>query len=188
MRMRTTSLVAVALLFAGYTLVNVCVTSAQTNAADSARAYKIGIVEVQAVMDGYGKRKTEVGKLEQEAEKSNKEIEALQNSFQKELDQYKQDQANLSDTDRLERQEGLDRQKFALEMEIRQREASLERKKLSVKKMLLDDIVKAVSQVGSEENYHLILEADAETRTGVLFYSTTLNMTQKVIDRVNKQK
>lgn len=187
MKLRLFSLAFLAILLAGYAFLNAGGTAAQTNAADASRVYKIGIVDVQAVMDGYSKREAEVAKLEQEAKQSNSEIEALQKKFQDEVDQYKKDQETLSDSARLERQESLDRQKFALEMEVRQREASLERKKLNVKKLLLDAIVKAVNEVGTEENYHLILESDPETRTGVLFYSSTLNMTQKVIERVNKK-
>ena len=48
------------------------------------------------------------------------------------------------------------------------------------------DLVKAIEEVGAEGNYHLILEADPETRTGVMYHSPTLNMTQKVVDRLNR--
>ena len=81
MKPKLTTILAVAAVFAILTVTNVCVTFAQ-----SATAYKIGIVDVQKVMDEYKKRAVEVGKLEseyraEEQKLDNIEIYVRQNGF-----------------------------------------------------------------------------------------------------------
>ena len=187
MKLRLTWLFTAVVLLGGYTLVDVCSTFAQSGAAEPFRAHKVGIVDVQVVMDNYEKCQVEIETLVTEADASNHSIDELRAGLEQEAEDYAESQGELSENDRLERQGKLERQRLTLEMEAQLLDASLRRKKRHVTNVLVGDIVKAVNQIGSEENYHLILEAESENRTGVLYYSTTLNMTQKVIDRLNSR-
>lgn len=158
---------------------------AQRAGSDASRAYKIGIVDLQRVMDNYEKRAVEVEKLEKEAEQRNKDFEEVQTDFEKELEQFAKMKDEMDEDERSEREADLDMRALKIQTEVRQAQGLLESKRRRMKRSLLKDIVKAVEEIGADGNYHLILEADPESRTGVLYHSTTLNMTQKVIDRLN---
>jgi len=148
--------------------------------------YTIGIVELQQVMDAYNKRAVEVQKLEQEAKEYQDKFDKLQADFEETVDEFQKAKGTMSEEKRTDRELELDSRRRDIQSQVRQAEALLEGKQRRLKQSLLKDIVKAIETVGNRDNYHLILEADPESRTGVLFYSPTLNMTQKVIDELNK--
>ncbi len=182
MRFRLIPVLGAALVVSVLTLSNVSSTFAQREGAD----YKIGIVDLQQVMNSYDKQTQKSEEFNKEAEKQREEIKKLKENFKEELTQFSEEQAELSEADRSEREAELDRRAWELEGEERQVEANLARKYRRLKEELLKDIVKAVDEIGSRDNYHLILEADPETRTGVLYFTPTINMTAKVIDLLNK--
>jgi len=184
MTVRVSTFVFAGICAIGLVVSNVCLTYAQGQGAPT--NYKIGIVDVQKVMDNYNKRTVEVQKLESEVNKKKTEIEKLRETFQNELKQFQEDRGTMTDDERAEREADLDNRALAVESAVRQAEASIDRQQRRLKAALIKDIVEAVNAVGAEENYHLILESDPEKRTGVLFYTTTIDMTSKVIDRLNK--
>jgi len=153
----------------------------------SSSVYKIGIVDLQRVMDSYDKRTTEVAKLEEEVEKRKDEIEQLKQSFETELKQFRESSSELSEDERTDREAELDRRAFALEGTVRQAETGLERKRRRLKNELLKDIVAAVTEIGDSENYHFILEASPESPTGVIYYTPTTEITPKVIEHLNSK-
>jgi len=186
MKYRLVTLGLVGMFALGLMVSNVCFTYAQSQGA-TASMYKIGIVDVQKVMDNYNKRTVEVQKLEAEVNKKKEEIEKLRETFQNELKQFQEDRANMTEEERADREAELDNHALTVESAVRQAEASLDRQQRRLKAALVKDIVDAVNAIGTEENYHLILESDPEKRTGVLFYTTTIDMTSKIIERLNKK-
>ena len=148
-------------------------------------SYKIGIIDVQQVMDEYQKQKDHVARLEKAVSTRHEELKAQAAKFQEQKKAYTDTRDSYSEEQRVEKEADLDKELLELESEIRKAEAEFERKRDALKKELLKDIVAAIEKLGQEENYHLILEADPESRTGVLYFATALNMTSKVIDRLN---
>lgn len=184
MTYRLFTLLAAGMFALGLIASNVCLTYAQGQSSAPA-PYKIGIVDVQKVMDNYNKRAVEVQKLEGEVSKKKDEIEKLRATFEAELKQFQEDRTEMTPDERADREAELDSRALAVDSAIRQAEASLERQRRRLKAALITDIVDAVNKIGDQENYHLILEADPEKRTGVLYHTSTIDMTSKVIDRLN---
>ncbi len=149
--------------------------------------YKIGIVDLQAVMDGYNKSKEEIKKLEAEFEGVQGKLDKMRDEFTSEKEKYQEKRDTLSPEEQAKREEELDNQLLELRTEYQRADADLERTRARLKKRLLADMVKAIDEIGAQENYHMILEADPETRTGVLYFTSRINMTQKVIDHLNVQ-
>jgi Skp family chaperone for outer membrane proteins len=183
MKSRLFTLAALVAAACAFSLVHVVATSAQSTAGVP---NKIGIVDLQKVMDAYNKREAEVSKLEEEVERSRSEIERLRNAFQDEVEGFSEVRGTLSEEERFAREAKLDRKALNIETTIQLAESSLARQQRRLKKLLLDDIIEAVSAIADEENYHLILEADPETRTGVLYHATALEITSDVITRLNR--
>jgi len=184
MRLRGT-LVTIAAFFAGICIVLNTGLSirAQTEGANS--AFKIGIVNLQEAMDHYKKREVEVAKLEQEFKELEGQLSKMADEFEAEKERYKEEKDSLTDAEREERQTKLDKAFLELETESRRIEAEFARRQNRLKQSLLRDLVAAIEQVGAEGNYHLVLEADPESRTGVMYYSPTMKITQRVVDRLN---
>lgn len=74
--------------------------------------------------------------------------------------------------------------------ELAQEDIDRQEKKLL--REVFDEIDVAIQEVGAKQNYHLIFESGEGNptslpgRTGsLLYHSTTLNMTQRVIDHLN---
>ena len=61
----------------------------------------------------------------------------------------------------------------------------IDRKHAKIIKKRNEEIDAAIVAIGGEENYHLILEGDRNVGRSVLYFSTTIEITSKVIERVN---
>lgn len=185
MKSRLLSYLLAAAVVSTLLITHVCMVNAQGGETDPSRAYKIGVVDMQRVMDDYNKRKIEVGKLEKEAEELRAAFKDREEKISKAIEDFKDSSEPLNDELRTEREDELRNNMHKLESDARQADNDLKRKQRRLKDSLLKDIMRAVDEVAAAGNYHLIFEADPETRTGVLFYSTPLNMTQKVVDKLN---
>ena len=79
--------------------------------------------------------------------------------------------------------------------EFKRAQEDIDRQEKKLLRDLLEDIHLAIQEIGLKNDYHLIFESGANNasnlagRTGGLLYSsTTLNMTQRVIDHLNEKK
>lgn len=160
---------------------------AQDN-ADASRAYKVGVVDLQRVMDNYNKCKTEVEKLDAQVNERKKGLDALEAKFKSAAEEFAKERDSMPEEERAKREEQMDTDALSIQIELRKAQATLEGEQRRLKQSLIKDVMQVVEEIGAAENYHLILETDPETRTGVLYSSPTLNMTQKVIDKLNSGK
>ena len=183
--MNTRTLVVFALVTAlGVVLGNAYTTYAQSTG--EAQAYKIGIVDLQRAADSYTKLADQIAAWQQEADAKAGEIRTMRENLRREFETFAAERAELSEEERYDRETELDQHALRLDAQEREVRAGLDRKHRSIKSALLKDIVEAVEAIGQEEDYHLILEADPETRTGVLFHASAIDMTPKVIERMNR--
>ena len=147
--------------------------------------YKIGIVDLQRVVDEYGKHKTEAAKLKTELDAAQAKIDDREAALKKAKEDYDKVRDTMAEDARAKKESELQNQLLELQSEAKKAEADLQMKQGRLRKTVLEDLVKAINEIGAAEDYHLILEADPESRTGVMYHSATLDMTQKVIDRLN---
>lgn len=165
-------------------------TGASSQADDGAasaesRAYKIGVVDVNVVFNKYQKQIDERADLEKEKEKQDAKLDVLRKKIeaaQKTLDENKE---TLSREEAEDLQESIASDLNDLEAEFTRAQRNIDRKIDKISATIFSDVRKAVRDVGSKENYHLILEVGLASRSNVLYHSTTLNMTQKVLDYLN---
>jgi Skp family chaperone for outer membrane proteins len=181
MKIKLSWVLAAATLVLGMTLVNVYTGFAQTDTGD----YKIGVVDVQKAMDAYTVRQQEVSELDAEVADTREKLADLEETLQSRVEAYAEERPELSEEEQMEREAQLDREKLELDMEVRQAEAQLQRKRRRLKQRLVGDIVAAVEGIGVAENYHLIFEADPNAPAGVLYHTNAIDITNKVVDRLN---
>ena len=165
----------------------VVTTSSRNNAAAGAEEYKIRIVDLQSAVDGYQMQIDESAKIRAELEAFQNEFDHKLEAWQKEKESYDNTKDSLSQEALLAKQTELDDKRMDLQNDAKRKELELKRKQDLLKDTVLKDLLAAIESVGAETNCHLILEADPESRTGVMYFSPTLDITQQVIDRLNKK-
>lgn len=177
----------VVLLAAATLVVNVVQLSwPETHAQDAYAIERAGIVDVQRAIDGYNKHKAGVADLEKQAEGAEARLEFARTELDRMAEKYRQDRPGLTDEERTAREAELEEKRLSIQTQAKQATAQLERDKRILKRELLDDLVAAVDRLGRELDFDLICEADPESRTGVLYHAERIDMTQRVIDRLNQ--
>ncbi len=154
-------------------------------------AYRIGVVNVKEVFDNYQKQKDLYEGLRTSRDEMQKPITALSDQITKDQERYKLEKDKMSDADRKVLEEKIEANvtKYRAEFERSQQDINRQEKKLN--EDVLAEIYLAIQEVGAQGNYHLVFES-GETAApiparagGLLYHTTTLNMTQKVVEHLN---
>lgn len=144
-----------------------------------------GIVDVQRALDGYTKHKEGASELEKQASGAEARLEFAQTEFKRMSERYQKERPGLTEDERAQRESELREKRLAIDSQAKQAAAQLERGKTMLKREIIDDLLAAVEQIGQEQNFDLICESDPEARTGVLFHASRIDITDRVIARLN---
>jgi outer membrane protein len=163
------------------------------------QALKVGVVDLQAVLDGSVRGKAAKDRLKelsvklQEDIKSKREFkDKREEELQKLRTEIRSQGLVLSETARVAKEEDFrnkirelkrfidDTNRFIEDatQEFREREAR-------ETQLLLGEIRKIVAEVGKQENYTLILEGN-ENATVVLHFTKTIDLTPKIVQRYDQ--
>jgi len=154
-----------------------------------AGGYKIGVVDQSKVFEKYQKQIDQFAHLEKERKDKEDELQAKINDLDQKLEDYKkkkdtmtEDQRDAFETDYKSKMRDVKAQKDKYQSEIND-------KSVKVIRDLREDIRSQIQKIGAKENYHLILDADSDPRanSSVIYFSTTIDLTQRVIDDLNAE-
>ena len=148
--------------------------------------FKIGVVNMKNVFDEYDKQKEKYKELQIEVEKLQEPINQLSDKITENKKKYEDKSSGLSDSERKELQDRIETDFSRYKADVQQSQEEVDRKEKRIFEEVIADIQVAVEEVGAKENYHLIFDGGKNRNNNLLYYSTTLNMTQKVIDHLNK--
>jgi Skp family chaperone for outer membrane proteins len=166
-------------------------------AADSPEAkaseFRIGVVNLKEIFDNYQKQKDLYTELHQKKDEMQKPIDLLSAEIQKDKERYDKEKDSMGEAQRRTLEEKIESNftKYKAEFERAQQDLNRQEKKFVAD--VFEEIYIAVQKVGAQGNYHLVFEsgesaAPASGRIGGLIYhSTTLNMTQKVVEYLNAE-
>jgi Skp family chaperone for outer membrane proteins len=152
-------------------------------AQEAAGGYKIGVVDFRKVMENYSKREAEYKKLQDEVDalqigidEKFKRIEGLRDAYEANVGTW--DQATRSS-----KEEEINTLYDEYRAELAQRQRKIDRMEREVVQKLFESVRTVVAKIGETEGYHLILEANSPNppRGGVLYHSTTIDITPKVL-------
>jgi Skp family chaperone for outer membrane proteins len=147
----------------------------------SSTDYKIGVVDMDEVLKQYNKLKTQLAALEAETSKLQKDLNAKADALAKKID-------GLKSAPEAERELHGDelRSEYRNIMADKQRmQGELDDKVARLRVRTRQDIIKAIQEIGAAENYHLILEGDADGRSTIIYFAGPMNITGKVIEKLN---
>lgn len=161
--------------------------AAPAESQGDAAAYKIGVVDVKQVFDNYERQKQEYARLQEERDKKQAEIDKLSEKITAAKERYDKERATMTDEARraLEEQIEADYSKYKADFKLMQED--IDRREQRLLEQVFEDIHVAIQEVGARGDFHLVLEAGQPGRTSVLYHSTTLDITQRVTDHINKK-
>ena len=154
--------------------------------------FKIGVVNTKEVFDNYERQKKDYEKLREALEEAQKPIAELSEQITRDKERYDAETDSMEEDEQRELEEKIQAAVTRWKAEFDRAQEDIDRQEKKLLRNVLEDIHLAIQEVGAQYNYHLIFEAgpgDASSlaaRTGGLLYSSsTLNMTQLVIDYLN---
>lgn len=158
---------------------------AQEAARPTTDQYKIGVVNVKDVFDQYDRQKKEYAALRAERDAKQKNIDTLADTIEAKKKTAREKGDSMTEEQRRAAAAEIDGLVRQFEADFRKLQGDID----SLEKLLLErvfkDIHKAIAEVAAKENYHLVLESGEGTRSGVVFSSPTLDITQKVVDHLH---
>ncbi len=158
------------------------VASAQNETA-SATAYKIGVVDMDEVLKGYKKLKAEADALQSERDRLQKDLDAKSDALKKKLEEAK----NAPEADREARRDSIEKELRDFTADVQRMQGDLDSKGQKLSARTRKEVIAAIQEIGAAENYHLILEGDADGRSTVIYFTNTINITSKVIAKLDGQ-
>lgn len=161
------------------------VANAQQEATPKTNDLKIGVVNIQKVFEGYDRQKQESAALEVEWEQARTKLEESKKELDAKADELVSGRDSMTAEERQERQDELQQEAIGLEAEASRRKKEFEAKRTALIKKLTADVQEAIQEIGREDNYHLILEANPDNPLAVLYYHTAIDISPKVIIRLN---
>ena len=153
--------------------------------ATPAGLYKIGVVDRKAVLEKYSKVKAEYEKLQKEVEQRQGEIDKLSKKIQGEKDAYEAGKKDQSPAEQSEKEASIQSEYRQYQAELNTQQADIDSKERLLMKKVFAEIDEVVKKIGAGEGYHLIL--DGSSKTGAIYFSPTIDISQKVIDALNSK-
>jgi outer membrane protein len=150
----------------------------------SAAETKVGFVNVAKVLESYKEVKTVEAKLKDMVEKKDAQLRPKQEEFNK-LRQELETQASVLSAEALEdRKIELAKRQSNLEREVEafREEVQIERRKLfSPLEKRIQDII---SEIGKGEGFSMVIDT---RQPGIIYWNNALDITDTVIERLNKK-
>lgn len=154
-------------------------------------SYKIGVVDMKQVFDSYKKQIDEYAKLRTKRDEMQKPITALGDQINADKEKYEKEKDKMEQGAKRALEEKIESNATKWKAQFDQAQQDIDRQEKKLMRDLFEEIYLAIQEVGAQGNYHLIFESggnDGVSRPGGLLYSsTTLNMTQKVVEHLNSK-
>jgi outer membrane protein len=157
----------------------------ETAARPTTDQYKIGVVNVKEVFDQYERQKQEYEKLRSERDTKQKNIDVLADQIETKKKAFDEQKATMSEEQRTAAGLEIDGLVRQYEADFRKLQGDIDSLEKQLLERVFKDIQDAIAEVATTGNYHLVLESGEGSRTGVLFSSPTLDITQKVVDHLH---
>ncbi len=171
----------------GAITISICIPSlvtAQANASNT--EYKIGVVDIDVASREYAFRKDKMETLRGQYKERSNGIEEDFSALQSRREGIRERRGTLSEDERFELQLGLEDEFHDLQQQLARLAADKAWAQERLELVISRDIQSTLDMIAFEENYHLILAVGEGVSSGVLYASSTVNMTPKLIDRMNE--
>jgi Skp family chaperone for outer membrane proteins len=163
--------------------------SPEPNAAE----FRIGVVNLKEIFDNYQKQKDLYADLHKRRDEMQQPIDTLSAEITKDKERYDKEKDTMADAERRSLEEKIEAAVTKYRAEFERAQQDLERQEKKLARDVFEEIFLAIQMVGAQGNYHLIFESGEAALPvpgragGLLYSSSTLNMTQRVIEHLNAE-
>lgn len=157
---------------------------AQEGASASSGQYKMAVVDRKKVFDGYTKKQAEWDQLAAEKKVVEDNLNKRIDATTQKREAYIKSRASLSEEQRMAQEADLNREISDINLEGQNKQREITAKGEKIIRKYTAEINAAIQTIGQTENYHLIFESDTAI-SSVVYFTTTIDITQKVLDYVN---
>lgn len=147
----------------------------------SSTDYKIGVVDVEEVLNKYGKLDTESKALKAERDRLQTEVDTKSDALTKEMEALK----NAPQAERETKGEEIQKKIRDFRADFQRMDGELEDKRIKLFARTRQDVIKTIQQIGNDEKFHLILQGDSNGRSTVIYFATPIDITSRVIEKLN---
>ena len=151
------------------------------NTAFSASAVKIGVVDLDKVLNESEKGKEAKGILEKEIMRTQQELKKKEAEAKKIRDELNKKGSVLSESARKDKEAEYRRLAIEVQRFARDTEIEIKRKGDEMSKDMVKDLSKIVQDYGKKENFSIILGS----RAGLFYYSETVDLTDEILKIYN---
>lgn len=147
----------------------------------SAQELKIGVLNVDKVMQTSTAAKSGQARLQQEFSKKERDLELLASQFKASADKFEKDAPTFSETQRATKQKQLAEQDRELQRRKREYQEDLSLRRNEETQIVIERLNRALRQFAESEKYDLIVQEAA-------YISPRLDVTEKVLTYMNGLK
>jgi Skp family chaperone for outer membrane proteins len=148
--------------------------------------YKIGVVNRKQIIESYTKVKAEYDKLKGEMDGLQKPIDDLSTKITSAKDAYSKNRETMTPEQRSAEELKIKDMISEHQRLLQTNQDKLDAKEGLLMKNVMGEIDGAVQQLAEKEGYHLIFEGSGHATA--IYYSPTIDVTQKVVDILNSAK
>ncbi|MBI4618835.1 MAG: OmpH family outer membrane protein [Desulfobacterales bacterium] len=146
---------------------------------------KIGYIDLQKALNTSDTGKEAQKILSEKAMKVQKSLEEKQERLKKMKDSIEKQGLILSEKARTGKEKEYQKELRDIERLYKDSQDEFKREEIEISQKIIDEMRKIVDKIGGEGNYAIILE---KTRSGILYASDAVDLTDKVIKAHNEQR
>jgi len=179
--MQTTKTLLVATLFC---MLTAGLLATPAEAQDG--SYKIGVVDMQAILAQYDKRKAKYDDLQKQVDALQAGIDKMSRDIEAAKDDYEKRKASLSDAELFNLETKIRNDYADYQNKLQQSQREIDGMEELVLREVLKDIQAAIEKIAENGNYHLVLNDGKGARGAVLYASASIDITSQILAELNR--
>jgi len=175
----------------GFVLCTLCMAliPGGVNAQDGANGqYKIAVADLKVLLRDYNKREKLYAELQEEVDKRQVEIDALSQKIEDAKKAFEASEDSMSEDERFTKKNQIETDYLLYQNKLKTHQNYIDNQEEKVLKEVVQDIQAAITKIGEQENYHLILNSAKGPQGSVLYHSATIDITSKVLAMLDANK
>jgi outer membrane protein len=145
---------------------------------------KIGILDLQKCLDQSEAGKKAKKLLQDKSERIKKDLSLKRDELKKNRDEFTKKASVLNADARRDKEKELIRKEEDFRDQVREKEEEMRKDEYNAMQPLLNDLFEVTTKLAKDENYTLVVEA----KSGVVYYSKSVDITDKIIKLFNEGK
>lgn len=142
--------------------------------------YKIGVVDIEKVVESYDKKIQKMAALKQRVDSEQAKIDAMTKELEAKKSDFDKSRDTMSDEQRNAMQAELGVMVNSIKSKTNEIQIQIDKEEANIRNEVFADVEAAIQAIAAAEGYHLVLNARGVPNSSVLFASPTIDISSKV--------